>query len=377
LSSLALATPLPIDTRTSAALPVAAGRRLSFVTALRWAVVVAIFMSTQYLFQPFVWTHWPVDEVLRGWLEVARDRIVVASMIAVALALATRLPARSLAGRTFLIGLAIVGGAFAGEVALLAAGFSGARTDLPSALGRIAQWIGLALCVAGMYFLWTRNNETRAAARAIELQHSTAEDLLVQTELQSLRHQIEPHFLFNTLATIRRLQETEPANGAQLLRHLLAFLESTQPSSRSRTTLGDEVDLVRSYLAIVAMRMSGRLAVTFDIPDSLRDHACPPLTLATLVENAVKHGITPAPDGGTITVSAHCDADALELAVADTGVGISGSAQASMGGAGIGLANIRARLRVLYRGAASLRITGNAPRGVRAVIRLPFAHRPS
>ncbi len=149
------------------------------------------------------------------------------------------------------------------------------------------------------------------------------------------------------------------------------------PGSGDRATLGDEVDLVRSYLAIVEMRMSGRLTVIFDVPDSLRDHASPPLTLATLVENAVKHGITPAPDGGTITVSARCDADALELVVADTGVGISGSAQTSMGGAGIGLANIRSRLRALYRGAASLRITGNAPRGVRAVIRLPLEHHSS
>jgi signal transduction histidine kinase len=346
--------------------------RLSGATAARWAVVVAVLMSTQYLVQPFVWKYWPVDEVLLGWLEVLRDRVAVALAIACALVLVTRAPARSPSSRAILIAAAIPCGAVAGELAVLAIGLPGERTDPTSVFGGVAQWTGLALCVAGMYFLWVRNNEARAAARTSELQRSTAEALLVQAQLQSLRQQIEPHFLFNTLATIRRLKETEPADGERLLRHLIDYLRSTMPASQHRTTLGDEVDLVGSYLAIVAIRMSGQLTFDFDVPPELRAHECPPLTLATLVENAVKHGITPAPAGGSIFVRARRVEGVLEIVVADTGVGITTSQEACMGGSGIGLANVRARLRALYGGAASLSITGNVPHGARAVIRLPF-----
>ena len=378
MSSFALAAPQPPIAGEGVARAVSPSRnwRLSAATGTRWAVAVAIFMSTQYLFQPFVWEYWPADEVLLGWLEVVADRALVALSIALALIVATRVPVRTLGARTSLIAVAIVGGAAAGEAVLLAVGSTGARDDLAALSGRVAQWTGLALCISGMYYLWVSNNEARAAARADELRRSTTEALIVQTQLQALRQQIDPHFLFNTLATIRRLNETEATDGASLLRHLLDYLRSTMPTSGYCTTLGDEVDLVRSHLAIVAIRMTGRLAVEIDVPDDLRRYACPPLTLATLVENAVKHGITPAADGGTISVRARRAGRILEVCVEDTGVGIS-PANDNLGGAGIGLANIRARLRALYRDAASLEIGANVPRGVRAVIRLPIGSRAS
>jgi hypothetical protein len=356
----------------------AARWHLSATTAAGWAVAVALLMSTQYLVQPFVWNHWPVDAVLEGWAEVVRDRALVALLIAFALVAVTRLPARSTVVRAGLVAVAIVCGAGAGEFALVAAGASGARPDLASVLGRIVQWAGLALCVSGMFGLWTREQDARFAARSSALRRSATESMVVQAQLQSLRQQIEPHFLFNTLATIRRLQETEPLQGSQLLRHLIWYLRSAQPVSGRSTTLGDEADLVASYLAIVTMRMTGHLAIEIDIPHGLRTHACPPLTLATLVENAVKHGITPAPEGGAIRVQARRVGNELEIIVADTGVGISAPTGASAGGTGMGLANIRARLRVLHGRAASLTLSGNRPRGVCATIRLPLerASRP-
>lgn len=354
--------------------PPSRGWRLSVPTAARWSVAVAVAMSTQYLFQPFVWAHWPVDEVLLGWLEVVFDRVLMALCIALALAEVTRLRARRLSTRALLIAAAIVSGAAVGEIALLFSGSPGVRRDESAVLGSVIQWTLLALCISGMYYLWARSNNAYAAARASELQRSMIEALRVQTELQSLRHQIDPHFLFNTLATIRRLNETGPRDGAKLLRHLLDYLRSTMPVSARHTTLGEEVDLVTSHLAIVALRMGGRLAVRFDVPDELRECACPPLTLATLVENAVKHGITPSPNGGTIVVSARRDGDSLELRVEDTGVGMS-VPEASFGGTGIGLANTRARLRVLYGDRGSLALAANAPRGVRAIVRLPWDQR--
>lgn len=352
------------------------GWRLSVAAAARWAIAVAVFNSTQYLFQPFVWEHWPVDEVLVGWVEVVYDRVLMALFIALALVAASRIHAQRASTRAMLIAGAIVTGATTGEIVLLLAGSPGVRREMSAMSGSVAQWTLLAVCVSGMYYLWSRSHEAYAAARTSELRRSTIEALRAQTELQSLRQQIDPHFLFNTLATIRRLNETEPADGAKLLRHLLAYLQSATPASTGHSTLGEEVDLVASHLAIVAMRMSGRLAVRFDVPDGLRQHSCPPLSLATLVENAVKHGITPSPDGGTITVSARRAGTELELRVEDTGVGMSMQDE-SFGGTGIGLANTRARLRALHGERASLTIDANTPHGVRAIVRLPFEPNPS
>jgi len=352
--------------------PAAQPARLAPGTALGWALVVAVCMSTQYLFQPFVWKHWPVGEVLVGWGEVVWDRVLVAVTIALVLVAAMRIPAHRLAARAALAALAIVAGAALGEMALLVTGSPYASDGLSAALGRAIQWTGLALCISGIHLLWLRDSQARAAARASEFSRSTTDGLLVRTQLQLLRLQIEPHFLFNTLATIRRLQETQPDEGERLLHHLIGYLRSTMPASVQRTVLGDEVDLVESYLAIIAMRMPGRLAVRFDVPTSLRGCECPPLTLATLVENAVKHGITPLPEGGAIAVGARRDGDMLEISVTDTGAGVSAAPNSANGGTGVGLANIRARLRALYGNSATLSLTGNVPQGMRAVIRLPI-----
>jgi signal transduction histidine kinase len=352
--------------------PLARSPPLSLGTSLRWAVVVALCMSTQYLFQPFVWKYWPVGDVLIGWGEVVRDRVLVAVTIALAVVLATRIPAHRLPARAGLLALAIVAGAGIGQVALLASGSPYVGGDLSAALGRAIQWTGLALCVSGTHLLWLRDSQARAAARASEFSRSTTEGLLVRTQLQFLRLQIEPHFLFNTLATIRRLQETQPEEGGRLLHHLIRYLRSTMPASVQQTALGEEVDLVESYLAIIAMRMPGRLAVQVDVPEALRGCGCPPLTLATLVENAVQHGIRPLPEGGAIAVRARRDGNMLEIAVVDTGVGIAAAANSASGGTGLGLSNVRARLRALYGNSATLALTGNVPRGMRAVIRLPI-----
>lgn len=346
--------------------------RLGFGTAVLWAVVAALGMSTQYLFQPFVWRNWPVADVVAGWLDIASDRVVVALTIALAITVATRLELRRPWSRAAVLAIAIALGATVGEFALLATGLSDAWANWHEAAGRAIQWCGLAVCVAGIHYLWLREGGDRATVRANELSRSNAETLLVQTRLQVLRQQIDPHFLFNTLATIRRFQEIGHDDGHRLLRHLLSYLRLAAAASMQATTLGDEVDLVESYLAIAAVRMSGRLTVRIDVPANLRGFSCPPLALATLVENAVKHGITPVPAGGEIDVRARRDGEFLEIAVIDTGAGIPAANRANAGGAGIGLANTRARLRALHGRAATVSVTGNSPRGVCAVVRLPL-----
>ena len=340
--------------------------------ALLCAVAVALCMSAQYLFQPFVWRNWPVSEVLFGWFEVARDRVLVAVAIALALLAASRLRVGGPRLRAGLLGLSIVVGAVAGELALIAMQSQYAMRESSLLQGRVIQWCGLAFGVSGIHYLWLRNIEAAAASRSNALARSRAEAMLAQTNLQLLRQQIEPHFLFNTLATIRWLRETSPAQGARLLRHLIEYFSSTLFTADSKATLGEEVGLVESYLAIVAARMPGRLTVSIDVPPELRDCPCPSLGLATLVENAVKHGITPAPDGGAIAVSAKRDGDAVRIEVADTGVGFPGAPGMPKGGAGIGLSNLRARMRARHGDAATLSIAAIKPRGVRATIRVPW-----
>jgi signal transduction histidine kinase len=345
--------------------------RLSPWAAAKWAGAIGVFISTQYLAQPFVWENWPIAEVIEGWIEIARDRLIVAATIAFALVVVTHAGARTVLTRASLIAAAVVCGALAGELLLVALDMHDDRVDAASVAGRVAQWSGLGLCVAGMYSLWSRDRDALASTRAVKLQQSAIEASVVQTHLQSLRQQIDPHFLFNTLATIRSFGETDVPAGARLLRHLGEYLRSTMPSDRHQTTLGEELDLVTSYLAIVAIRLAGRVTVSVDIPASLRPHLCPPLTLATLVENAVKHGITPCAAGGAILITARKADGGLHIIVADTGAGLSPVGA----GSGIGLANVRARLRALHGTAASLTIEGNEPRGVRATIRLPLEGR--
>jgi signal transduction histidine kinase len=368
---------MPIHPRAAAA-PTGAARPVPAETAtapLRWWValacgaVVAIAMSTQLLFQPFVWRNFEWDEVLQAWLELAGQRLAVALPIAALIALASRARARAALARAALLVVAILIGALAGETTLVLAGSLAAPPGTASVVARAAQWSLLALSIAALYYLWRRGAALREQAQATERRRTRSERELVQAQLQALRSQIEPHFLFNTLATLRRLHQTEPQQGTRLLAHFLDYLASTLPQrQQGRGTLGEEVDLVRAYLGMIEVRMAGRLRVELDVPAAL--HACefPALMLATLIENAVKHGIGPAPDGGAITVQARRLSDSqLEIVVADTGVGFSGSS----GGSGVGLANIRSRLQTLYGAAGALALAANTPRGVRATMCVP------
>jgi signal transduction histidine kinase len=331
------------------------------------ALLVALLLSTQFLFQPFVWRNWPVDEVMLGWLDIMRARATTALAIGVALVLVSRMQVGHPGARAALLAGAIALGAGVGELAPLVADERAAAHELHLALGRVLQWTVVGCSSVVMVHLWRRSADARAAVQAAELRASQTERQLAQVRLQALRSRIEPHFLFNTLANVRRLRHVDPTQGAGLLADFLTYLRITLASeSAQRTSLGQELDLVRAYLNIVATRMSGRLALRWDVPDELLACELPPLVIATLVENAVKHGIAPRPAGGSIEVRAQAVGATLEITVADDGVGFTGS-----GGSGIGLANTRARLATLYGAAGTLTLENNRPGGVRARIGLP------
>jgi signal transduction histidine kinase len=343
--------------------------RLPFATMLPWAAAIGVTMSTQFLAQPFVWRNWPVDEVLLGWFAVAGDQLAVALSIGTMLWLAAGVRVRGNSARALLLGAGIGLGAVAGQMVLVTVDSAGMAHNAVAFSTRVLRWVIVGGSVAGLYLLWQRALDAAEAAAASELRRVQLERQSVQARLQSLRSQIEPHFLFNTLATVRRLHDVEPADGARLLGHFVDYLRLAQPAlTESRRTLGDELDGVLAYLGVVELRMSGRLVVECDADAALRKAEFPPLILSTLAENAVKHGIGPAPIGGTICISVRRDGDLLEVELADTGVGFAAGAT----GSGIGLANARARLSTLYGARGQILLRANMPTGLRARVRLPF-----
>jgi signal transduction histidine kinase len=187
-------------------------------------------------------------------------------------------------------------------------------------------------------------------------------------ELALLQAQIEPHFLFNTLAHVQSAIEQDPATGKQILENLIRYLRGTLRRTRNaQSTLAEEQELIESLLVIASIRLGARMSYTFNIPESLKAAVLPPLLLQPLVENAIKHGIEPAIEGGEIRVEGERVGDLLVLRVVDTGVGMS-----TAGPEGVGLANVRARLHNLYGEAGRLTLQSQPPRGVLAELRLPF-----
>ncbi|HWS63685.1 MAG TPA: histidine kinase [Steroidobacteraceae bacterium] len=354
-----------LDVRPSALPAATAGARLG--TALGLGAVIAFALSLQYFAQPFVWRNWPVEEVLEGWLFIFRDRLIVTVLIAAAISATALVRTESLQLRAVLLAVGVVIGAVSGELIVrrLYGQFDGSSSLTAHAL----RWSAVALAVSAMFYLWRMSSDANEQLRNETLRRLNTEHLLTNTRLAALRSQIEPHFLFNTLATLRWLQRTEPEAGARMLASFIDYLRRMATMLEcSEVSLGEEIDLMRAYLEVVEMRMGGRLHVAIDVPLDLRRARVPPLALATLVENAVKHGISPAQYGGEIAILAHEVAHQLVLSVTDTGAGFN---PGSGSGTGIGLSNVCSRLSTLYGALGSLRVEANTPTGVRATLRLP------
>ena len=228
----------------------------------------------------------------------------------------------------------------------------------------------IAAGVLGYFFL-TREEEAAARLHVAELQRIDLDRDLAEARLQVMQAQVEPHFLFNTLANVRRLLKTDSPAALAMLEHLSRYLSAMLPRMRStESTLGHELALALAYLHVQQIRMGTRLAIRTDIPDSLEALQFPPMMLITLVENAIRHGLNPLPRGGEVRIAARVTDGKLRVAVVDTGRGLSESS-----GSGVGLANIRARLNTLYGGHARLLLAQNPAGGVTATIELPSADR--
>jgi signal transduction histidine kinase len=234
---------------------------------------------------------------------------------------------------------------------------------------------GNGLMIALMFYVKFVETRAAAALHRLEAERHLLARQAAEAKLKLLQAQVEPHFLFNTLASVQYLVETDPAQAGRMLDHLVGYLRAALPQLRAESsTLGREAELAREYLSILQMRLGPRLAFAVDIPASLVAVPFPANLLISLVENAIRHGIEPAADGGRVELCAQQRGDTLEVSVVDTGCGLENASASAPGApdAGVGLANVRERLATLFGERGSLALEPNLPRGTRATLTLPL-----
>ncbi len=332
------------------------------------ALCIVTALSTQLLFQFDLYENWPLADILLRWLAHIVDQLIVGGCILVGLTLASLIPMNSSTAKHLLLLASIIFGALAGELLLML------RIPLPSDVSiagalfaKVARWVVIGWFTYVFFAFQREGAEAATQAHETELQRIQFDQQMTEARLQLLSVQIEPHFLFNTLANVRQLYCTEPELGRRMLGNFVAYLRAALPKMRqNETTLQQEVELAGAYLEVLQVRMGERLKVYFDVPKNLAALAFPPLALSTLTENAIKHGLNPLPEGGAIEITARAENGQLKVSIADSGVGFQRNS-----GTGAGLANLRARLGALYGDTAKLEVKANVPRGIRATIAVP------
>ena len=273
---------------------------------------------------------------------------------------------------------------FPGASVVLPAGMRGEIRDKVSGdVWRIG--VGSALILAfiplfvvlliSKYFLGrSRRALAVAEEKTQEAQLSHLSRQITEARLQALQAQVEPHFLYNTLANVQALTEVDAAAANQMVGHLIAYLRASLPKMRESTsTVGQELERVRAYLNILQMRMGDRLQFSIDADSEVLACSFPPMMLPSLVENAIKHGLEPLREGGRVDIVVRTVDNAMGkrilVQVKDTGKGLSDLPVQA--GSGVGLTNVRERLAAMYGDAARFSIESNTPRGVVATIAVP------
>ncbi len=248
----------------------------------------------------------------------------------------------------------------------------GARATMftPSGIAAIAALSILISSILGA-ILSAREKaaKSQASFEAERARVATAERAATLAQLKALEAQVEPHFLYNTLAHVTSLVDRDPAAAKRMLERLIVLLRAS--AAGSGATLGEQAAHMRAYLELVAMRLGPRLTWSIDVPVALAARPLPPAILQPLVENAVKHGIEPSMAGGEIAIAAREAGGRFVVEVADTGVGFGAAAPPPGRSTGLGLANLRARLAALYGGDARVTIAEREPVGVAVTVSLP------
>ena len=217
-----------------------------------------------------------------------------------------------------------------------------------------------------------RRAEIIAKTAQQEAERQALHRQVAEAKMQMMQAQIEPHFLFNTLASVEHLIETDPPRASAMQRSLIQYLRAVIPQVRdntSNTNLGREAAIVKEYLTLLRMRMEERLEFSISIPEGLSSAAFPTMMLQTLVENSIKHGLEPKAEGGKVTITAEVAHNKLRVCVSDNGLGF-GAVPSN--GTGLGLQKIRERLALFYQNDYQFIITPNQPNGVAVTIEIPY-----
>ena len=337
-------------------------------------VLLAGLVSTRVLFQPHLFEMWELPDIAQGWANYFGEVVVIGVLMWLSVLAAEQCRLRTALGRGALLGLAIVAPVL---LAVWVITWQYAGHWWPAApqavLGETLKYALLGAFVCAARALQRHAGRADAQTLALDAARRDLEREASEAQLQLLQAQIEPHFLFNTLANVRRLYRKQPAAGVQAIDNLMIYLRAALPQvRRSESTLGEEFELARAYLALFQVRMGPRLRFAMDLPPALHHLPFPPMVLATLAENAIKHGLAPADRGGTVQLAARRAGITLEVSVIDDGVGFG----TDTGGHGVGLANIRRQLTARFGDRASLSLEQRESGGVAATLRLPCDDAP-
>lgn len=343
---------------------------------LRWpafatVALLALLVSTQLLFQPHLFEMWEPRDIALAWAEYLGQVAAIGAVLLVAVVAVEQSSVTGRIARALLLAAALV------LPVLVLSGLFAWRYSgnwLPAApwqvVGESLKFSLLGAFAYGVRALQRNVSRVNAEALALDASQRELERQAEEAQLLLLQAQIEPHFLFNTLANVRRLYRQQPAAGAETIDNLMVYLRAALPQvRRSESTLGDEFELAQAYLQLFRVRMGSRLRFVLDLPPELRHVPFPPMVLVTLAENAIKHGLAPADSGGTVRIAARADRARLEVSVADDGVGFGPSTS----GSGVGLVNIRRQLAARCGDGARLTLEEGPVSGVCARIVMPLA----
>ena len=246
-------------------------------------------------------------------------------------------------------------------------GFRSWLTD-PAAIISITTTSLVVSTIMSVIFFWREREAVATAALALERERTQRiEREATLANLRALQAQIEPHFLFNTLANVTSLIDPDPAMAKRMLESFIRFLRASLAATRSEsTTLAAEAELIASYLDVLQIRMGPRLRYAVDVPADLRSFTVAPMLLQPVVENAIRHGLEPKVEGGNVTFSARREGSDVVMEISDSGVGFASTTRG-----GVGLTNLRDRLRLIYGDRASLTVGENGGGGAAVALRVP------
>jgi sensor histidine kinase YesM len=363
-----------VNIAPSASMRVAASKVWNALTLRRAGIVLALclILSTQVLAQAHLFQQWSIERIVEGWSYYFAEMTVTGFAMLGGFVLAEGFSEGHGLRRAIALGIAIPTSAAIGYALVVSILYPGQFSVYSlQFVGDTLRMSVIGGTVALIHLLRERSDAAATATHETQVAQQALAQQTLEARLQLMEAQIEPHFIFNSIANVQRLFETEPESGERLLENLKTYMRAALRQMRETgATLGRETELCRAYLEVLRARMDERLRFTIDVPAELENHAFPPMMVITLVENAIKHGIGGSPIGGLVSVRACRNGERLRVEVADTGGGFRGSS-----GTGIGLANTRARLAALFGDRAELALWSNEPSGVVASIEIPSGSR--